>query len=41
MKRIRLLLAMAAFGAAIVLVVCFASPYAPVVGAAPENIEDI
>lgn len=41
MKRIKLLMAIAALMAAIVLVIYFASPYAPVIAPAPENIEEI
>jgi len=41
MKRLRLLLAMAVLTAGIALVIGYASPYAPVIGRAPENIEDV
>ena len=41
MKRLKLLLAMVSLGALIVVAVMLGSPYAPVMDAAPENIEEI
>ncbi len=41
MKRVRLMMAMLGLAGMVALVVRYASPYAPVVGAAPENIEDL